>query len=72
MDSFAFDQVSFGVNEGRFGVCRAANLALIVCLVSRAESRWTGIAQKKMFIRMGEAILRTIAVNVDFVLFVTS
>ena len=40
LDLFAFDQVSLGVNEGRLGFCRAANVALTVFLASRAESRW--------------------------------
>ena len=40
LDSFAFDQVSLGVNEGRLGFCRAANVALTFFFASRAESRW--------------------------------
>ena len=40
VDSFALDQVSLGVNEGRLGFCRAANVALTFLFVSRAESRW--------------------------------
>ena len=40
LDLFASGQSSLRVNEGRFVFCRTANLALIVCFVSQAESRW--------------------------------